>query len=174
VAIYISQNATPASCQGHWQRTFDPTLRSGRWTDAEDTRLHRAVAAHRPGGAARAPAGRGRTADACRERYVECLAPRAAARKGRWDAEEDTALRAAIGALGAGSWVAVAERVEGRSDAQVRRTVDCLSACFYTRLTCQAVPRALGKDRERGAPVGKAPEGGQSEDSAEATAAHDE
>ncbi|KAI0036003.1 hypothetical protein K488DRAFT_41939 [Vararia minispora EC-137] len=117
VAKYISEDALPASCQAHWHRSLDPSVKKGRWTDEEDERLKRAIVAFGKSWVDVATVMEGRTSDQCREHFQEY--GKKANKKGRWNEEEDALLREAVEELGTKRWKEVAERVEGRSDTQV-------------------------------------------------------
>ena len=73
VARNVSPHATAAQCQTRWSKTLDPTLKRGNWTEEEDERLRKSVAAYGALWVQVAPAISGRTNDQCRERWHELV-----------------------------------------------------------------------------------------------------
>jgi hypothetical protein len=122
VARYVSEDATPASCQEHWLRTLNPALKAGRWSAEEDQKLTRAVKVYGNSWVEIAVIMDGRTAEQCRDRYSEHLTPNIT--KGRFTSAEDRKLRAAVEMMGMGRWMDVSKYVGGgRTDSQVRTTL---------------------------------------------------
>jgi hypothetical protein len=77
-----------------WQKSLDPSIKSGRWSDTEDLRLRLATVAFRSHPSlVWAQVQRlvpGRTDVKCRERWVNVLAPTIS--KEKWEAHEDEKL----------------------------------------------------------------------------------
>jgi uncharacterized protein (DUF2237 family) len=118
---------TNIQCRARWQDVVDPsiTLRAGRmgkWTKNEDTKLKKSVQMH--GGkdwfaiAALVP---GRTQKQCNQRWFCSLDPNialTAGSMGRWTADENIKLKAALQMHGSKDWAAIAVLVPGRTKFQ--------------------------------------------------------
>lgn len=103
-----------------WNKTLDPTRRSGRWSPEEDACLLAAI--HRYGTANWAFIGRfvpQRTDMQCRERYMNVLSP--SLKKDHFSEEEDQILREAVQRLGEGRWAQISALLPHRTDNQCRR-----------------------------------------------------
>lgn len=103
-----------------WNKTLDPTRRSGRWSPEEDACLLAAI--RRYGTANWAFIGRfvpQRTDMQCRERYMNVLSP--SLRKDHFSEDEDRILREAVQRLGEGRWAQISALLPHRTDNQCRR-----------------------------------------------------
>ena len=141
VARAVSEDATAQQCQKRYNDTLDPSLRRGSWTEDEDTRLSRAVAAYTDtpledlrstfGSVKLADKGipwqdialfvPGRNNNECRERFQILMNPNEKGQKAAWTAEEEERLLSIVDGLGGpGKWTEVANTLRsGRTDAQV-------------------------------------------------------
>lgn len=121
----VSEHATVHQCQKRYYETLDPDLKHGSWSDEEDAKLLRAIAAFSntgPGSSVTSISWQdvalfvpGRTNNQCREHYQAKLKAKGkstTAAKG-WSEEEDTKLREAVSALPEGHWKEVSELVGG-------------------------------------------------------------
>ncbi|VDC02583.1 unnamed protein product [Peniophora sp. CBMAI 1063] len=123
VAKRVSEDATAENVEKRWINTVDSTRPTGPWTPEEDEQLQRAVTVFDQQWAQIAPFMNGRTAGQCRDHFEDGVKP--ALKKDSWTPEELEQLRALVGELG-NKWVEISKRLEGRSDAQCRRTWDRL------------------------------------------------
>ncbi|KAF9563717.1 hypothetical protein CPC08DRAFT_632473 [Agrocybe pediades] len=90
VALNVSDQVTAAQCQNRWNRTLNPALKRGAWTEREDERLRKAVAGYGKSWVQVAATIPGRNNDQCRERWTNCI--NQAAMDIPWSEEEDQAL----------------------------------------------------------------------------------
>jgi myb proto-oncogene protein len=119
---------SPAACLRRYQTRVLAAQRFGQrpWTSAEDAELTRLLALHGPGNWSLIGQAMKRTGHQVQHRAKRQLVP--GKKKGKWDAAEDAALRAAVAAFGVGAWARVAGGVPGRTDVQCReRYVNCLA-----------------------------------------------
>jgi hypothetical protein len=116
---------TSGLCRGRWVDNVDPKVinrTQGYWKPKEDAKLTAAVkkcgTKDRPADwAAVAALVPGRTNDQCRARWASYLDPDIKRVMGRWTKAEDAKLIGAVKKCGK-DWVAVAELVSGRTNAQ--------------------------------------------------------
>ncbi|KJA24523.1 hypothetical protein HYPSUDRAFT_473559 [Hypholoma sublateritium FD-334 SS-4] len=90
VARKVSEHVSAGQCQNRWQKTLNPMLRKGAWTEEEDERLRKSVAGYGSSWIQVATAIPGRTNDQCRERWMEHI--NIASAKTIWTLEEDKML----------------------------------------------------------------------------------
>jgi hypothetical protein len=121
---------TRIQCSNRWHEslisTIDPAAaRAGKWTADEDKKLSDAMPAHGDKDwveiSAQVP---GRTRVQCYNRWQDTLVSTidpAAARTGKWTADEDNQLMGAVPAHGDKDWVAIAAKVPGRRKRQCRK-----------------------------------------------------
>ncbi|XP_048329657.2 uncharacterized protein LOC107418690 isoform X2 [Ziziphus jujuba] len=116
----VLEGRTGTQCSNRWKKSLHPTReRIGRWTPDEDKRLTVAQMLFGPKNWKKtAQFVPGRTEVQCRERWVNSLDP--SLKWGKWTAEEDSNLRAAIAEHGY-CWAKVAECVPRRTDNMCRR-----------------------------------------------------
>jgi hypothetical protein len=121
------QGRNKNACRHRWHDALDPSIDrtpgcSGKWTTGEDTKLKDAVRVH--GGknwekiATFVPS---RTKKQCSKRWYDTFASiidTAAARVGKWTANEDTMLKDAVRAHGTKNWDKIAALVPGRTGRQ--------------------------------------------------------
>jgi hypothetical protein len=117
---------TNLQCRYRWLSTFDPNIggttasHKGNWTPEEDAKLIAAVEMLDKDWVAVAPLVPGRSSLQCRARWLNSLDPtKTTSHKGKWTAEEDAKLIAAVEKFGQ-VWVAVATLVPGRTNQQCR------------------------------------------------------
>ncbi|PCH41368.1 hypothetical protein WOLCODRAFT_69152 [Wolfiporia cocos MD-104 SS10] len=119
VARWVSEDATPTQCQSRYNRSLDPQIRHGLWTDEEDDMLREAVIVLGHAWSEVASFVPGRSNEQCRDRYNEVLNPSVV--KGKWTPDEDKALIAAVDRAGPGGWKEIAKILgNGRTDAMCR------------------------------------------------------
>ncbi|XP_036368650.1 uncharacterized protein LOC115223855 isoform X2 [Octopus sinensis] len=113
VSFYMEGRSSTA-CIARWT-ALDPSIKHGRWTQEEDSLL---VAAVQIMGTSKWPHVRSlvpnRTANQCRERWVNCLDP--GINSGPFTYEEDKLLLKYVKENGAGNWATVASHLPGRTD----------------------------------------------------------
>ncbi|GAA5830159.1 hypothetical protein JCM3770_001831, partial [Rhodotorula araucariae] len=120
---------TAAACAQQWQKRPAPRT---SWSKEEDDRLKAAVQQWGENWDVGAPSlprlarETGRAAHQCLHRYLHSLYPGVA--RGRFTADEDAKIVAAVAAFGTRNWSAVAARVGGRTELQCReRWNKCLN-----------------------------------------------
>ncbi|KAJ3080948.1 Myb-like DNA-binding domain protein, partial [Quaeritorhiza haematococci] len=118
---------TALQCVKRWTEHLSPEIKKGNWTSSEDKLLNAEI---QKLGAwnwqALAEVVPGRTGKQCYMRWTRLLDPDI--KKGRWTAEEDRALAAAVQQYGEGNWTAIADTIQGRTDNQCgQRWNLCLS-----------------------------------------------
>lgn len=94
VADTLGTNRTAFQVASYYQTFLNPHMSLGRWTAAEDAILLQMVAELGPSWNVVAEYLDGRTGQQCMHRYMKSARPDI--KKGRWEAEEDEALRRAI------------------------------------------------------------------------------
>eukprot|EP01104_Vermistella_antarctica_P019617 TRINITY_DN7778_c0_g1_i1.p1 TRINITY_DN7778_c0_g1~~TRINITY_DN7778_c0_g1_i1.p1 ORF type:complete len:335 (+),score=52.41 TRINITY_DN7778_c0_g1_i1:35-1006(+) len=118
---------TGQQCMFRWVKAIDPSIRRGKFTKAEDTRLCLAVEAYtsvdEDGAVTKwANVSRhvpGRTDVQCRERWVNVLNPNLTTAP--WSEEEDERLMSVVERRGAGKWTLIAADMSPRTDNQCWR-----------------------------------------------------
>jgi hypothetical protein len=118
------------------------SVRTGKWTNDEDSKLKNAVQAHgdKKWGATAALVP-GRTTKQCWNRWHDELDPsidRLTECMGKWEEEEDIKLKNAVQKLGSKNWVAIAALVPGRTKIQCKNrwygtlnpSIDRLTGCM--------------------------------------------
>ncbi|TSM86001.1 snRNA-activating protein complex subunit 4 [Bagarius yarrelli] len=129
-----------------WTCVLDPSLKKGPWTKEEDELLLKAVKKYGckewwkiklevPG----------RTDNACRDRYLDCLQDDV--KKGAWSDEEVELLKKLVEKYGVGKWSKIAAEIPNRLDCQ----------CLHKWKWMQKVARK-GIKRGRGRSVNREPE----------------
>ena len=149
---------SPAACLRRYQTRVQAAQRFGQrpWTGAEDAELSRLLALHGPGNWSLIGQAMKRTGHQVQHRAKRILVP--GKKKGKWDAAEDAALRAAVTAFGVGAWARVAGGVPGRTDVQCReRYVNCLAPGLDKSAWKQGEDEALLAAVERLRAGGKVP-----------------
>ncbi|XP_072521117.1 snRNA-activating protein complex subunit 4 isoform X2 [Salminus brasiliensis] len=100
-----------------WTSVLDPSIKKGPWSKEEDELLLKAVEKHGPKEwwkiRMEVP---GRTDNACRDRYLDCL--RDDVRRGAWSDEEVELLKIKIEKYGVGKWAKIASEIPNRIDSQ--------------------------------------------------------
>jgi hypothetical protein len=118
---------TKRQCNNRWKDALHPSIdrvnvRTGKWTEDEDSKLKDAVPTHGDKDwVAISALVLGRTKRQCSNRWKDVSEPsvdRAGGRKGKWTAVEDSKLKDVVQTLGGNDWVAVAALVPGRSRKQ--------------------------------------------------------
>ncbi|GAM19922.1 hypothetical protein SAMD00019534_030970 [Acytostelium subglobosum LB1] len=111
---------TGHQCLHRWQKTLDPTIKRGRWSDEEDDQLRKAVELYGRGNwiliKNHVP---GRTDMQCRERWCNVMDP--VVTRAPWTDEEDAKLKTIVDRLGMGKWAQVAKEMVCRTDNQCWR-----------------------------------------------------
>jgi hypothetical protein len=114
VARFVSEDATASQCQSRYSR-LDTTLKRGKWSKEEDSRLELAFKAYGNSWVEVAACIPGRTNGQCREHWSELSCSRA-----QWTEEEEKSLKDAVSTMG-NSWTKIAEQLgHGRTGQQVR------------------------------------------------------
>lgn len=108
MARKVSESVTAGQCQGRWQKSLNPRLRRGVWTEEEDELLRKAVAGFGNLWMHVATAIPGRTNDQCRERWTEHV--KLSASQLKWTEEEDKILMESVKELG-NHWKAISFRI---------------------------------------------------------------
>ncbi|KIM45842.1 hypothetical protein M413DRAFT_440894 [Hebeloma cylindrosporum] len=108
VARKVSENVTAGQCQGRWQKSVNPRLKRGPWTEEEDELLKKAVAGFGNSWIHVATAIPGRTNDQCRERWTEHV--KLSALQLKWTEEEDKTLMESVRELG-NQWKTISFRI---------------------------------------------------------------
>eukprot|EP01117_Protostelium_nocturnum_P002743 TRINITY_DN1363_c0_g2_i1.p1 TRINITY_DN1363_c0_g2~~TRINITY_DN1363_c0_g2_i1.p1 ORF type:complete len:624 (-),score=246.38 TRINITY_DN1363_c0_g2_i1:99-1970(-) len=114
------EGRTGQQCLHRWQKTLNPNIKRGKWSEEEDIHLKVAVSEygiknwslvkeHVPG----------RTDLQCRERYVNVLDPNIST--SIWTAEEEARLRESVAKHGVGKWSLVSNDLSPRTDNQCWR-----------------------------------------------------
>ncbi|PPQ77700.1 hypothetical protein CVT25_011135 [Psilocybe cyanescens] len=115
VARNVSEYATAGQCQGRWQKTLNPALRRGTWTEEEDELLRKAVAGYGKLWTQVSTVIPGRTNDQCRERWTEHVNLSSA--KITWSEAEDKNLIELVEELGK-QWKSISLRIGGNKTGQ--------------------------------------------------------
>uniref|UniRef100_A0A8H8CLM0 Uncharacterized protein n=1 Tax=Psilocybe cubensis TaxID=181762 RepID=A0A8H8CLM0_PSICU len=115
VARNVSEYATAGQCQGRWQKTLNPALRRGAWTEEEDELLRKAVAGYGKSWAQVSTAIPGRTNDQCRERWTEHV--NLSSVKITWSEAEDKQLIELVEELGK-QWKSISLKIGGNKTGQ--------------------------------------------------------
>ena len=127
VARNVSPHATAVQCQIRWSKTLDPTLRRGNWTEEEEERLHKAVAAYGSSWVQVASVISGRTNDQCREKWHEQI--NSSTEKSTWTEAEDKILLENVKLIG-NRWKSIGLKIgNNRSGAAVSPRV-CYQVIF--------------------------------------------
>ncbi|XP_007243989.3 snRNA-activating protein complex subunit 4 [Astyanax mexicanus] len=114
---YFMEGRDHAQLMYRWTCVLDPSIKKGPWSKEEDELLLKAVEKY----------GRkdwwkirvevpGRTDNACRERYLNCLQENV--RKGTWSVEEVELLKRMVAKYGVGKWSKIASEIPNRLDSQ--------------------------------------------------------
>ncbi|KAF8974614.1 hypothetical protein BDZ97DRAFT_38184 [Flammula alnicola] len=115
VARKVSEHVSAGQCQNRWQKTLNPALRKGAWTEDEDERLRKAVAGYGSSWVHVATAIPGRTNDQCRERWTEHL--KLSSAKIIWTEEEDKILLDTVKDVG-NQWKAISFKLGSNKTGQ--------------------------------------------------------
>ena len=108
VARHVSEHATGVQCQTRYRKSLDPSIKRGAWTQAEDERLRKAVAAYGNAWMKVAEAMPGRTNDQCHERWTEKLNVSSTAMS--WTEDEDRVLLESVKTMG-NQWKAISVKI---------------------------------------------------------------
>lgn len=108
VARHVSEHATGVQCQTRYRKSLDPSIKRGGWTQAEDERLRKAVAAYGNAWMKVAEAMPGRTNDQCHERWTEKLNVSSTAMS--WTEDEDRVLLESVKTMG-NQWKAISVKI---------------------------------------------------------------
>lgn len=108
VARHVSEHATGVQCQTRYRKSLDPSIKRGAWTQTEDERLRKAVAAYGNAWMKVAEAMPGRTNDQCHERWTEKLNVSATAMS--WTEDEDRVLLESVKTMG-NQWKAISVKI---------------------------------------------------------------
>lgn len=126
VAKSVSEDVTAPQCQSRYSRL---TLKRGKWSKEEDSRLELAFKAYGNSWVEVAACIPGRTNGQCREHWSELSSSRV-----QWTKEEENSLIDAVSAMG-NSWTKIAEQLgHGRTGQQVlflqNSEICLLTSCF--------------------------------------------
>ena len=129
VARNVSPHATAVQCQIRWSKTLDPTLRRGNWTEEEEERLHKAVAAYGSSWVQVASVISGRTNDQCREKWHEQV--NSSTENSTWTEAEDKILLENVKLVG-NRWKSIGLKIGNRSGPAVSPHF-VTKSCFLLR-----------------------------------------
>ena len=139
VARKVSENVSAGQCQNRWQKTLNPMLRKGTWTEEEDERLRKSVAGYGSSWIQVATAIPGRTNDQCRERWTEHV--NNACARTLWSPEEDKMLLDLVQNHG-NQWKVISLQIGNNKTGQnVSTSADLSLSCC----NCSSVSVALWK-----------------------------
>lgn len=111
----MSEYVTASQCQARWQKTLDPGIKRGGWTEEEDERLRKAVAGYGKSWVQVSTAIPGRTNDQCRERWTEHI--NISSDKMTWSEEEDKHLIKLVEEIG-NQWKFISLKLGGNKTGQ--------------------------------------------------------
>ncbi|KIK08551.1 hypothetical protein K443DRAFT_672566 [Laccaria amethystina LaAM-08-1] len=124
VARHVSEHATGVQCQTRYRKSLDPSIKRGAWTQAEDERLRKAVAAYGNAWMKVAEAMPGRTNDQCHERWTEKLNLSSTAMS--WTEDEDRVLLESVKTMG-NQWKVISVKIgNGKTGSNCRLRHDKL------------------------------------------------
>ncbi|XP_064458670.1 snRNA-activating protein complex subunit 4-like isoform X2 [Ornithodoros turicata] len=114
---YHMEGRTRTQLYYRWERALNPLLRRGKWSREEDVMLIAAVQAHGRRWTRVKDFLPGRTANQCRERYVNSFSGNYVF--GHWSAEEDAKLIDLVEKYGPGKWALISSEMPWRNDNMV-------------------------------------------------------
>ncbi|KAK2838235.1 hypothetical protein Q5P01_015447 [Channa striata] len=143
---YFMEGRDPAQLIYRWNQVLDPSLKKGPWTKQEDQLLLKAVSCHgeKDWWKIRLEVP-GRTDNACRDRYYDCL--KAGIKRGAFDKEERELLLQLLEKHGVGRWAKIATEIPHRNDAQCLR--EWKKLCRQLQLPAQKNKEAKKSQKRR-------------------------
>ncbi|XP_040067477.2 snRNA-activating protein complex subunit 4 [Ixodes scapularis] len=111
---YHMEGRTRTQLYYRWERALNPDLRRGKWSKEEDMMLIAAVQAHGERWTRIKDFLPGRTANQCRERYVNSFSGNYTF--GHWTPDEDAKLLDLVAKHGAGKWAQISREMPSRND----------------------------------------------------------
>ncbi|KAK1792189.1 hypothetical protein P4O66_012146 [Electrophorus voltai] len=114
---YFMEGRDHSQIMYRWTAVLDPSIKKGPWSKEEDQLLLKAVEKFgcKDWCKIRLEVP-GRTDNACRDRYLDCL--RADVKRGTWSAEEVELLKKMVEKYGVGKWSKIASEIPNRIDSQ--------------------------------------------------------
>ncbi len=106
---------TDNQCRQHYNRSLNPAIKQGKWTEEEDEQLKNLVDQYGEKWTKIATEMRGRTNNQCNQHYNSILNP--AIKQGKWTEEEDEQLKNLVTQHGE-KWTEIAKKMLGRTDLQ--------------------------------------------------------
>ncbi|XP_017546592.2 snRNA-activating protein complex subunit 4 [Pygocentrus nattereri] len=114
---YFMEGRDHAQLMYRWTCVLDPSIKKGPWSKEEDQLLLKAVEKYGPKDwwkiRLEVP---GRTDNACRDRYLDCL--RDDVKRGAWSDDEVELLKKLVEKYGVGKWAKIATEIPNRIDSQ--------------------------------------------------------
>ncbi|XP_036454189.1 LOW QUALITY PROTEIN: snRNA-activating protein complex subunit 4 [Colossoma macropomum] len=114
---YFMEGRDHAQLMYRWTCVLDPSIKKGPWSKEEDQLLLKAVEKYGPKDwwkiRLEVP---GRTDNACRDRYLDCL--RDDVKRGAWSDDEVELLKKLVEKYGVGKWAKIASEIPNRIDSQ--------------------------------------------------------
>uniref|UniRef100_A0AAR2J3T3 snRNA-activating protein complex subunit 4 n=1 Tax=Pygocentrus nattereri TaxID=42514 RepID=A0AAR2J3T3_PYGNA len=134
---YFMEGRDHAQLMYRWTCVLDPSIKKGPWSKEEDQLLLKAVEKYGPKDwwkiRLEVP---GRTDNACRDRYLDCL--RDDVKRGAWSDDEVELLKKLVEKYGVGKWAKIATEIPNRIDSQ------CLNKWkWIVRTTKQGIKREI-------------------------------
>jgi len=150
VARNVSKHATATQCKARWEKSLDPNLKHGAWTEQEDDQLRKAVAGYGTSWIQVAAAVPGRTNDQCRERWLEHLN---ATTQVSWTGEDDKILLDSVNELG-NKWKEISKKIGNKTGPSVGSQSD-FALCLPESLLVSSAVRKVEKSIEQAGFDGK-------------------
>ncbi|KAI4898345.1 hypothetical protein NFI96_024572 [Prochilodus magdalenae] len=152
---YFMEGRDSSQVMYRWTSVLDPSLKKGPWSKEEDWLLRKAVEKYglKDWWKIRLEVP-GRTDNACRDRYLDCL--REDVKRGTWSDEEVELLKKLVEKYGAGKWAKIASEIPTRTDSQclnkwkwmMRSTVVVLTKRVRKRKNESPKPEPLSKRKK--------------------------